>query len=213
LETEQAGALAGLRVVDFGQYVAGPLAGMLLADQGAEVIRVDPPGGPRWDTPANATWNRGQRAIVIDLKDPGGRALARRLTGAADVVLENFRPHVMDRLGLGPADVLAANPGVIYCSMPGFAADDPRAGRPGWEGVVSAAAAAYSPLARPGETPAGGGQDTPVFSAVPIASGFAAFLAAAGVAAALRARRHLHRGQRLEIPLFDAMFVALGYRA
>ena len=211
--TRRSGALAGIRVVDFGQYVAGPLAGMLLADQGAEVIRVDPPGGPRWDTPANATWNRGKQAIVIDLKAADGQALARRLTGAADVVLENFRPHVMDRLGLGAAAVLAANPAVVYCSLPGFAADDPRAGLPGWEGVVSAAAAAYSPLARPGETPAAGDQAAPVFSAVPIASGFAAFLAAAGIAAALRARRHLHRGQRLEIPLFDAMFVALGYRA
>src|ERR1700727_1931918 len=92
------------------------------------------------------------------------------------------RPHVMDRLGLGAAAVLAANPGVVYCSMPGFAADDPRAGLPGWEGVVSAAAAAYSPLARPGETPAAGEKDAPVFSAVPIASGFAAFLAAARIA-------------------------------
>jgi crotonobetainyl-CoA:carnitine CoA-transferase CaiB-like acyl-CoA transferase len=208
--SEQAGALDGIRVVDFGQYLAGPLAGMLLADQGAEVIRVDPPGGPRWDTPANAIWNRGKQAITLDLKAPEELAIARRLAGAADVVLENFRPHVMDRLGLGPEAVMAANPGVVYCSMPGFAADDPRAGLPGWEGVVSAAAAAYSPLPRPGETPAG---QVPVFSAVPIASGFAAFLAAAGVAAALRARRHLHRGQHLEIPLFDAMFVALGYRA
>jgi crotonobetainyl-CoA:carnitine CoA-transferase CaiB-like acyl-CoA transferase len=210
--TEQAGALTGLRVVDFGQYIAGPLAGMLLADQGAEVIHVDPPGGPRWDTPANAIWNRGKQAIVADLKSADGQALARRLTGAADVVLENFRPGVMDRLGLGPDAVRTANPGVVYCSMPGFAADDPRAAMPGWEGVVSAAAAAYSPLPRPGEA-AAGQPPAPVFSAVPIASGFAAFLAAAGVAAALYARPRLGRGQRLEIPLFDAMFVALGYRA
>ena len=192
--------------------MAGPLAGMLLADQGAQVIHVDPPGGPRWDTPANATWNRGKQAIVLDLKSADGLALARRLTGAADVVLENFRPGVMDRLGLGADAVMAASPRVIYCSMPGFAADDPRAGMPGWEGVVSAASAAYSPLARPGEE-AAAGPAVPVFSAVPIASGFAAFLAAAGVAAALRARGPLGRGQRLEIPLFDAMFVALGYRA
>jgi crotonobetainyl-CoA:carnitine CoA-transferase CaiB-like acyl-CoA transferase len=209
------GALAGIRVADFGQYVAGPLAGMLLADQGADVVRVDPPGGPRWDTPANATWNRGKQAVVADLRTPVGRALAQRLAGAADVVLENFRPGVMDRLGLGADAVLAANPGVIYCSMPGFAADDPRAGLPGWEGVVSAAASAYSPLSRPGETQAAGDQAAPVFSAVPIASSFAAFLAVAGIAAALRARGRgrLGHGQRIEVPLFDAMFVALGYRA
>ncbi len=167
------------------------------------MIRVDPPGGPRWDTPANAVWNRGKQSVILDLRQPADLDTARRLAGTADVLLENFRPGVMDRLGLGAEPVMAANPGVVYCSMPGFAADDPRAAVPGWEGVVSAAAAAYTP---PAHSP-------PVFSAVPIASAFAAFLAAAGVTAALWARPRLGRGQRLEIPLFDAMFVALGYRA
>src|SRR5580700_1922884 len=206
------GSLHGVRVVDFGQYMAGPLAGMLLADQGAEVIRVDPPGGPRWDTPAAAVWNRGKRSVIADLRTSTGLELARRLAETADVLLENFRPGVMERLGLGADGLMAARPGLVYCSMPGFAADDPRAGLPGWEGVVSAAAAAYSPLPRPGEAP-GGGVRAPVFSAVPVASGFAAFLAATGVTAALRARERLGCGQRLEIPLFDAMFVALGFRA
>src|SRR5580700_1495683 len=206
------GSLHGVRVVDFGQYMAGPLAGMLLADQGAEVIRVDPPGGPRWDTPAAAVWNRGKRSVIADLRTSTGLELARRLAETADVLLENFRPGVMERLGLGAGELMAARPGLVYCSMPGFAADDPRAGLPGWEGVVSAAAAAYSPLPRPGEAP-GGGVRAPVFSAVPVASGFAAFLAATGVTAALRARERLGCGQRLEIPLFDAMFVALGFRA
>jgi crotonobetainyl-CoA:carnitine CoA-transferase CaiB-like acyl-CoA transferase len=66
------GALEGIRVIDFGQYIAGPLAAMLLADQGAEVIRVEPPGGPRWDNPANATWNRGKKSVVLDLKSQDG---------------------------------------------------------------------------------------------------------------------------------------------
>src|SRR5687767_4993136 len=121
-----AGALDGIRVIDFGQYIAGPLAAMLLADQGADVIRVDPPGGPRYDTPANATWNRGKRSIVLDLKDTANRDTARRLIESADVVVENFRPGVMDRLGLGPQAMTAANPRLIYCSLPGFASDDPR---------------------------------------------------------------------------------------
>src|SRR5438874_8666167 len=95
------GALDGLRVIDFGQYVAGPLAAMLLADQGAEVVRVDPPGGPRLDTPANATWNRNKRSIVLDLKQSGDCDTARHLVETADVVIENFRPGVMQRLGLG----------------------------------------------------------------------------------------------------------------
>ncbi|HEX2277526.1 MAG TPA: CoA transferase, partial [Candidatus Tectomicrobia bacterium] len=94
--------LDGVRVIDFGQYIAGPLAGMLLADQGAEVIHVDPPGGPVWDTPANATWNRGKRSITLNLKQPDDLATAGRLIESADVLIENFRPGVMQRLGLGP---------------------------------------------------------------------------------------------------------------
>ena len=95
-----AGALDSIRVIDFGQYLAGPLAALLLADQGAEVIRVDPPGGPRWRHPANAVLQRGKRSIVLDLKSPNDLAIARNLVASADVVIENFRPGVMDRLGL-----------------------------------------------------------------------------------------------------------------
>ena len=80
------GALDGIRVIDFGQYIAGPLAGMLLADQGAHVIKVDPPGGPCWNTPGNATWNRGKRSIVLDLKREADLATARALVQTADVV-------------------------------------------------------------------------------------------------------------------------------
>jgi crotonobetainyl-CoA:carnitine CoA-transferase CaiB-like acyl-CoA transferase len=75
-----ASVLEGVRVIDFGQYIAGPLAGMLLADQGAEVIRVDPPGGPMWETPANATWNRGKRSIVLNLKQPDDLAWSSKIS-------------------------------------------------------------------------------------------------------------------------------------
>ena len=70
--------LDGVRVIDFGQYIAGPLTAMLLADQGADVIRIDPPGGPLWDTPANATWNRGKRSMTLHLKQPDELAVATR---------------------------------------------------------------------------------------------------------------------------------------
>src|SRR4029453_10342090 len=93
--------LTGIRVIDFGQYIAGPLTAMLLADQGADVIHVDPPGGSVWATPANATGNRGKRSISLDLKQPEDLDVARRLMVSADVVIENFRPGVMARLGLG----------------------------------------------------------------------------------------------------------------
>lgn len=206
------GALDGVRVLDLGQYVAGPLAGMLLADQGADVIKVDPPGGPRFDTPANSVWNRGKRAITLDLHSAADRDIARRLVASSDVLIENFRPGVTERLGLGPAATLAAHPGLIYCSMPGFASDDPRAGMQAWEGVVSAAAAAYSPLPRPGDT-LGTDPNAPVFSAVPIASCYAAFLTCASIGAALTARRRDGLGQHVEVPLFDATLVGIGYRA
>src|SRR4051812_16530993 len=97
------GVLNGVRIIDFGQYVAGPMAAMLLGDHDADVIRIDPPGGPRWKTPANATWNRNKRSIVLDLKTEADRETARKLIASADVVIENFRPGVMDRLGVGAA--------------------------------------------------------------------------------------------------------------
>jgi crotonobetainyl-CoA:carnitine CoA-transferase CaiB-like acyl-CoA transferase len=198
-----AGALAGVRVIDFGQYIAGPLTAMLLADQGADVVRVEPPGGPRLDTPANQTWNRGKRSLVLDLTRQEDRATARRLVETADVVVENFRPGVMDRLGLGAAAMTAANPRLIYCSLPGFAADDPRAGLPAWEGVVGAATATY---------PFRGPEGAPVYTAVPISSCYAAFQAAVGIAIALYARQRDGLGQRIEVPLFDATFAAIGSR-
>ena len=109
-----AGALDGIKVIVFGQYVAGPLTGMLLADQGADVIKVDPPGGPRWDTPANATWNRGKRSIVLDLKNPVDLQRARALVKSSDVLIENFRPRVMERIGLGTKTLTDANPKLSY---------------------------------------------------------------------------------------------------
>ena len=138
-----ASALEHIRVIDFGHYIAGPLTGMLLADQGADVIKVDPPGGPRWDTPANATWNRGKRSILLDLKSSSDLDTARELIQSADVVIENFRPGVMDRLGLGPVAMTDSNPSLIYCSIPGFASDDPRASMPAYEGIIGAATATY----------------------------------------------------------------------
>jgi crotonobetainyl-CoA:carnitine CoA-transferase CaiB-like acyl-CoA transferase len=198
-----ASVMDGIRVIDFGQYVAGPLTAMLLADQGADVIRVDPPGGPRLRTPANATWNRGKRSIVLDLKTAEDLAVARRLVQSADVVVENFRPGVMERLGLGPEAMLAANPRLVYCSLPGFASDDPRAGVAAWEGVVAAAADTYRP-------PRDGSSEQPVYTALPLSSNFAAFLATTAITVALIARERDGLGQRIEVPLFDATFVAFG---
>jgi len=204
------GALAGLRVVDFGQWLAGPLVAAWLADAGADVVRADPPGGPRWNHPANAMLQRGKRSIVLDLKIGAERKAARTLIERADVVVENFRPGVMDRLGLGPETMLSGNPRLLYCSLPGFGADDPRAGLPGWEGVVSAAAGLYL---YPGCTPMdyiGDRSGEPIYSAIPAASAYAAMVAAHSIAAGLIARERTGLGQRIEVPLFDACFELIG---
>ena len=198
------GALSGVRVVDFGQYIAGPLAAMLLADQGADVVHVDPPGGPRFKTPANATWNRGKRRVELDLKTVHGRDEALALVAAADIVIENFRPGRMAALGVGADEVMGRDPRIIYCSLPGFGADDPRAQLPGWEGVIAAATDTYRPMP-------GGGPD-PVYLGVPVASNFAAFHAATACVMALIARERDGAGQRIEVPLHDAMFSAIGAR-
>lgn len=204
-----AGALDGIRVIDFGHYIAGPLAAVMLADQGADVIHVDPPGGPRWKHASDAFFNRGKRRITLDLKADADRETARRLIETADVVIENFRPGVMDRLGLGAEAMIGNNAGLIYCSLPGFAADDPRSEMQAWEGVLKAATDDCSP--RTGEEPEGWDWSRPFYSALPIASNFGAFLGATGIVMALIARHRTGRGQRVEVPLFDAMFTLIGH--
>src|SRR5690606_15132429 len=173
------GALEGIRVIDFGQYIAGPLTGQLLADQGADVVRVDPPSGPRWDHPASATFNRGKRSIALDLRNEADRDTARQLIAGADVVVENFRPGVMDRLGLGAAAMTEANPQLVHCSLPGFASDDPRSQTRAWEGVVGAASGMY----RRDRTGSVAGR--PIYTALPISSSYAAIQSAVAIAMAL----------------------------
>ncbi len=196
------GALEGIRVIDFGHYIAGPLLGMLLADQGADVVKVDPPGGPRWDTPANATWNRGKRSILLDLSAADDLTTAKSLVETADVVVENFRPGVMDRLGLGAQAMTEANPRLVYCSIPGFAPDDPRSAMPAYEGIVGAAAATFRTSGKKDERP--------VYTAIPIASVYAAFQSAVATVIALFARERTGVGQSIEVPLFDSMFQSIG---
>ncbi|WP_297622101.1 CoA transferase [Nocardia sp.] len=148
-DRQDATALSGLRVVEFGHYLAGPLAGVFLADQGADVIVVQPPGGSGTDPATSAILQRGKSVRVIDLRDVDAAARVRVLVEAADVVIENFRPGVMDRLGFGYAQVVATNPGVIYLSLPGFSRHDERSSMPGWEGAISAACGFYSDLSLP----------------------------------------------------------------
>ncbi|HKE73473.1 MAG TPA: CoA transferase [Acidimicrobiales bacterium] len=190
------GALDGLRVVDLSHYVAGPVVAMVLGDLGADVVRVDPPGGPLWQHPANALVQRGKRSIVLDLHDESDRAVARGLVVRADVVVESFRRGDADRAGLGPADNLAANPRLVHLSVPGFAGDDPRAWMGGWEAIVLAAAGIV-PAIR-------GVPGNRHFQAHTLASTLAAAQATHRVLAALIARERSGRGGHVEVPLFDA---------
>ena len=197
-------------MIDFGQYIAGPLAALLLADQGADVIHVDPPGGPRWKHPADAIYNRGKQRITLNLKEAADTAVAARLVESADVVIENFRPGVMRRLGLDPVELTERLPRLIYCSIPGFASDDPRAGVAAWEGVVGAATDTYARLDQVISPPDGDDPGRPVYTALPLASNFGALHAATAIVMALIARQRSGVGQRIEVPMFDAMFELIG---
>ncbi|HEY1298347.1 MAG TPA: CoA transferase, partial [Chloroflexota bacterium] len=203
------GALDGIRVIDFGQYIAGPLAAVMLSDQGADVVHVDPPGGPKWKSEADAFLQRGKRRISLDLKTSSDRDTACKLVDTADVVIENFRPGVMDRLGLGAETSTQRNPNLVYCSIPGFAPDDPRASIQAWEGILDAATDNCIP--RAGEETPGWDWSRPFYSAVSLASNFGAFLGATSTVMALIARQRTGLGQRVEVPIFDAMFTLIGH--
>ena len=198
--------LAGIRVVDFGHYLAGPLAGMLLADQGAEVIKIDRPGHPSCATPAGAVFNRGKQVVELNLKSDAGREVAQRLVAAADVVIENFRPGVMDRLGLGAAAITAAHPRLVYLSLPGFGAGEKNASLRAFEGVLNAATGVYTDLhaiRRALHAP-------PQYTPIPLASAYGAVHGAIAVAMALYAREESGRGEAIEVPLAGAAMSAMG---
>ena len=202
-ERDKQAPLTGIRVVDFGHYIAGPLTGMLLADQGAEVIKVDRPGKPDYDTPANGVFNRGKQRITLDLKDADDLATAVNLIQSADVVIENFRPGVMQRLGLGTEDMTALNPGLVYLSLPGFASTDERASIRAFEGIISAAIGQYTDLqSRRADLP-------PVYTPMPLGSTYGAIHGAIAVTLALYAREESGCGDVIESSLVGAAMSAM----
>ena len=140
-EINYQGPLAGLNVIDFGHHYAGPMAALLLADQGADVIHITRPEGVELRPQQYRLLNRNKKQVTLDLKTEQGKAQALLLIEKADVVIENFRPGVMRRLGLDYASVKDKNPALVYLSLPGFASTDrERAQIQAWEGVVGAAA-------------------------------------------------------------------------
>jgi crotonobetainyl-CoA:carnitine CoA-transferase CaiB-like acyl-CoA transferase len=202
--------LNGVRVVDFGQQIAGPAVAMTLADLGATVVHIDPPQGPQWDHPANAVLNRNKSCLRLDLKSDAGRAQAMALIDKADIVIESFRPGVMQELGIDFAKLREARPELITLSVPGFASNDEL--RREWkatEAVVAATAGAFTDM---GFNRVLLGLN-PSFSPLPLGSAYATTLAAASVALALQARERTGRGDAIEVPVISALMEGLSYNS
>ncbi len=199
--------LSSIRVLDFGQYLAGPLVGMMLADMGAEVIRIDPPSGPRLKSPASDMLSRGKSVLELDLKSTDGVETALQLVRRADVVIDNFRPGVMERLGLGPKALSQANPAIVSLSMPGFASTDAElADIAAWEAVIAARTGQFTDMGLNRRLMG----INPSFTPLGLASAYGATFGAMSVLFALRARGE-NGGDHIEVPLASALLEGLVY--
>lgn len=189
-------ALAGIKVLDFGQYIAGPLAGMMLAEQGAEVIKIErPQKDPFRQEDGFMVYNRSKKNIIINLKKPEGQKIALDLARETDIVIENFKPGVMDRLGLGYEKIKASNPRVIYCSISGFGDSGPYSRIPGYEQLVETLATMYTEQ---------GYATRPTYLVLPLGSLAAGLDAACSIVAALCVREKTGRGQKIDVTLFKS---------
>ncbi len=195
--------LAGVRVVEFCSTASGPFSTMLLSDMGAEVVKIEPPAGDglrQWP-PLNegysenfASLNRNKRSVVLNLKDPVDAALARQLILESDVVVENNRPGVMDRLGLGWAAMSAEKPQLLYCSISAYGQTGPRAGEGGFDLTIQAASGVMSVTGEP--------DGPPVKCGVPLVDFASGLYAAFSIAAMLVQVRAGGRGAHIDIPMF-----------
>lgn len=202
--------LTGVRVVDFGQQIAAPAVAMTLADLGATVVRIDPPGGPQWQHPANAVLQRNKQCLELDLKDPSAVAKALELVALADIVIEGFRPGVMQRLGIDFAKLRQLRPELITLSIPGFASNDQL--RRDWkatEAVIAATSGAFTDM---GFNRVLMGVN-PSFSPLPLGSSYAISLAASSVVFALLEREKSGRGDAIEVPIAAALMEGLSYNS
>ena len=206
------GALDGIKIFEFVSYVSGPFAGMLLADLGAEVVKIKSPNGGdafrNWGKQDyNGTFgsmNRNKMSVTLDLKTEAGRTAARRLALSADVIIENFRPGTMEQLGLGYEPLAAANPRLIYCSITGFGSQGPYSNRPGYDTVGQAVSGLLSVLTD---------RAAPQTMGVSLSDHLAGTFAAYGVLAALMARTTTGLGQKVETSLLQASLAFLGENA
>lgn len=202
--------LAGVKVADFGQYLAGPAVAMILADFGATVVHVDPPGGPLWHSPANATLNRNKLSLRIDLKTAEGLEQALALIEETDIVIESFRPGVMSRLGIDFNSLREERPELITLSIPGFASNDEL--RREWRAYESVIAANSGVFTDMGLNRVLMGIN-PSFSPLPLSSAYGTMLGSSAVVLALQARERTGLGDQIEVPLAAAVMEGLCYNS
>lgn len=206
------GALTGLRILDFSQLLQGPLATQVLGDLGADVVKIEKPGGEwmrAWGILASETagemdsflaFNRNKRSITVDLKDRENRDALLRASVDFDVVVENFRPGVMTRLGLGYEDFRAHNPAIIYASSSGYGQDGPYAGRPGQDLLVQALTGATHLTGRR--------DDPPTACGIGVADEYTGMHLAVAILAAIVHRQRTGEGQRVSVDLFSSTVAA-----
>ncbi len=219
---DDAGCLAGVRVLDMSRIVAGPFAAQMLADMGADVIKMERVAegddirlvGPPWfgDTrreDRQSTYfqavNRGKRSLTVDFTRPEGRDLVLALVGEADVLIENYKTGNLARYGLDYAALAAVNPRLIYCSITGFGQTGPLATRPGYDYLIQAMSGLMSITGHPDGMPGAG----PVRVGVPVCDVLAGQNAVAGILGALLQRQRTGRGQHIDVSLFDSQLAGL----
>jgi len=205
--------LEHLRIVELGQVIAGTTGGMILADLGAEVIKVEPlsgdPGrradvyGVDGHSAIHLTFNRNKKSIAIDLKNPRGRSVLFDLVGRADVVVENFRPGVLERLGVGYERLREANEGIVLVSVSGFGSDNSYRDLPAYDLIMQAMSGHMRVMGEPGRPP--------VIMGVPLADIIAGVYAAIAVLAGVERRRATGSGGHFEIAMLDVMIAMLAH--
>lgn len=201
------GLLDGVKVIEVGQALAGPYTGMILADMGADVIKIEKPNGGDdarlWGPPFKdgyshtfRAFNRNKRSVVLDLKDAGDVEKLKRLTLGADIFIQNLRPGVTDSIGIAPDDMLSVNPRLVYCNITAFGRQGPMARHPGMDPLVQAYCAVMTMTGRP--------EDPPTFSPPPINDKATGMWAAIGALAALQDRARTGKGHIIDASLFES---------
>ncbi len=209
------GPLAGLRVIDLTRVLAGPLGAQFLGDLGAEILKIEPPGKGD-ETRGFAPFaggeshyfvglNRGKRSVVLDLRASEGAEILRQLVTTVDVLIENFRPGVMDRLGLGPEVLMGLNPRLIYCAISGFGMTGPLRDKPSFDIVTQALTGVLSVNGEQGRPP--------VKLGLPIGDMSGGIFGAIAILSALHERTVTGRGRLIDVSLYDGTMSLLGYFA